>query len=336
MVDINDFKEEKSCIYKDEEYLVRDNGAVLRKSRPGQRHRKLDDEWTFGKPNESGYLVIGKERVHRIVAMAFHGEPPTQVHIVDHIDTNKHNNRPSNLRWITKLENVVLNETTRKRIESRTGVSVFEFLKNPLLYRDCFDTPDYSWMRSVTEEEAKACLENVTRWAKSKATYITPTSSRIGEWIYQPHADSERMYSHTYAWQDDEGDTNITDSLTPLAKQKNWRTPAQFSCCPDNIGEDPILAYWERLSEGAVFSTNQHGNSILVKFAMVGSDAIIAMTETQSSIKPFALAKITYENGYYVHANLGSFYTDIGAEKYYTLAQGMEWTGEACPLDDNC
>ena len=40
MVDINDYREEKSCVYKDEEYLVRDNGAVLRKSRPNQKTRK--------------------------------------------------------------------------------------------------------------------------------------------------------------------------------------------------------------------------------------------------------------------------------------------------------
>ena len=56
MVDINDYREEKSCVYKDEEYLVRDNGAVLRKSRPNQRTRKHDNEWTFGTKNyENGY-----------------------------------------------------------------------------------------------------------------------------------------------------------------------------------------------------------------------------------------------------------------------------------------
>ena len=89
MVNIDDYKEEKSCVYKDEEYLVRDNGSVLRKSRPNQRERKLDNEWTFGKPNiKTGYLEIASVRVHRIVALAFHGEPPTKEHIVDHIDTN--------------------------------------------------------------------------------------------------------------------------------------------------------------------------------------------------------------------------------------------------------
>jgi len=32
---------------------------------------------------------------------AFHGAPPTNDHFVDHIDTNKQNNRPANLRWVT-------------------------------------------------------------------------------------------------------------------------------------------------------------------------------------------------------------------------------------------
>ena len=336
MISINDFKEEKSCIYKDEEYLVRDNGAVLRKPGTHLRKRKLDNQWTFGKINEeNGYLFIGRHRVHIIVATAFHGEPPTKEHVVDHIDTNKQNNRPSNLRWVTRLENTVLNEATRKKIEFLTGVSVFEFLKNPALYRDCFDEPNIAWMRQVTEEEAKACLENVTKWAKSKPVFSPKTTSGIGEWIYRSHADAPFVDDDINAWQEDDNDANITDSLTPMAKQKDWRTPTQFVCCPDSIGENPIQAYWKRLSEGIVLSTNQYGNSKIVKLAMVDNNAIIAITTVPSSIKPFALVKITYDNSYYIHENLGSFFQDIGAEKYFTLAQGLEWNGGDC-FDDYC
>ncbi|WP_294143305.1 HNH endonuclease signature motif containing protein [uncultured Sanguibacteroides sp.] len=31
------------------------------------------------------------------------------IYVVDHIDTNRQNNRIENLRWLTKLENVLLN-----------------------------------------------------------------------------------------------------------------------------------------------------------------------------------------------------------------------------------
>ncbi len=55
----NDFKREKVCIYKNETYSVRDNGAVLRHPRENGRVRPTDNQWTFGKPRHSaiGLLV---------------------------------------------------------------------------------------------------------------------------------------------------------------------------------------------------------------------------------------------------------------------------------------
>ena len=336
MVNVNDFKEERSCIYKSEEYLARDNGAVLRKARPNQRVRKLDNKWTFGKLNiKTGYLEIASVRVHRIVALAFHGEPPTKEHIVDHIDTNRQNNRPTNLRWITRLENVVLNEVTRKRIEYRTGVSIYEFLENPAKYRDAFDDPDFSWMRRVTKEEAQICLENVAKWAKEKPKAPKKTTSGIGEWIYHPRTNT-RVEDDLALFYEHEEKDNVCASLTPMAKQRDWTTPTEFVCCPTMMCDDPISAYLENMAEGKVLSVDRYGESKIVKFVKVDQNAILAITSIPSGIKSFALVKITYENGYYVHTNMGSFVTDIGAEKYYTLAQGLEWTGEECPLDDNC
>lgn len=92
MIDVNDFKQEIECIYKDEKYSVRDNGAVFRHPRDGKRPRKYDNFWTFGKSNDThGYMEIASVRVHIIVATAFHGPKPTKEHVVDHIDTNRRN-----------------------------------------------------------------------------------------------------------------------------------------------------------------------------------------------------------------------------------------------------
>ena len=43
--------------------------------------------------------------VHVLVASAFHGPRPSG-HEVDHIDRDKWNNKASNLRWVTHLENM--------------------------------------------------------------------------------------------------------------------------------------------------------------------------------------------------------------------------------------
>jgi len=67
-----------------------------------------------GSPDRYGYLVVHlcfegrkKERlvkVHRLVGLAFHGKPqPSQ--ITRHLDGNRQNNLPSNLRWGTHKEN---------------------------------------------------------------------------------------------------------------------------------------------------------------------------------------------------------------------------------------
>src|SRR5688500_9170417 len=76
-VDVNDFSQERQSTNEGERYCVRDNGAVFRYQPEGKRARANDNQWTFGKENSSNpYLHISNIRVHRIVAIAFHGEPP--------------------------------------------------------------------------------------------------------------------------------------------------------------------------------------------------------------------------------------------------------------------
>jgi len=64
-----------------------------------------------GRIHKSGYIDVepsvngktSRPKVHRIVAIAFHGKPSDRV--VRHLDGNMHNNDADNLRWGTVAEN---------------------------------------------------------------------------------------------------------------------------------------------------------------------------------------------------------------------------------------
>ena len=338
MINIDEFNIEKECQYHGENYSVRDNGAVKRHTILGKPKRKLDDIWTFGKPNaKTGYMEIAGERVHRIVAFAFLGEPPNNEYVVDHIDTNRQNNRPENLRWLTRLENVLNNPITKARIETICG-SVEAFLQNPSILRgheNC--DPNFSWMRTVSVEEAKHTLENLTKWAINKPK---PQGNGIGEWVFQEK--HYTYYDKNFITTDsfDEKFIEINEeypSLTTNVIQINWKTPTIFPLCPNTITDNPLEKYFENLKVNEVFSKNEYNYSRVFDFALSAEkDKLFIICEyAEYAVKPWTLTEVYHKEGIYYHKSKGSFFDEEGARKYFTIAIGREWTGGDV-FDDFC
>lgn len=319
-INLNDFIEETECVYKNEHYSVRDNGSVLRHAREGKRMRKDDNQWTFGISDPQKYLRIGTEVIHRIIATAFHGEPPSSQHVVDHIDTNHQNNRPENLRWLTKLENILNNPSTVKKIKYRCG-SVEAFIEDPSVLRNQTNKdPNIWWMRPVTPKEAQIFKERMSDWPKKENDGTKSKGVLLGEWIFR---DNNIHYSS-------QGLSEITTSETPNAVQKNWRTPSEFPICPKECNINPIDSYARNLKIGGVFSCNKYSKSIISDYetSVDGKTLwVMCKSDQDKSIKPWSLAQVTHEGNLYVHTNLGSFFDKIGVGKQLTLEQGLEWTG---------
>ena len=256
------------------------------------------------------------EVIHRIVAFAFLGEPPTKQHVVDHIDTNRKNNRPENLRWLTKLENILNNPITVKRIIFRCG-SIEAFLKDPSILKNYEnEDPNFSWMRTVSSEEAKISWERLSNWANKDDTETSANGGSLGEWLYQ----SPNYYEIP----------EFTPSITPNAVQKNWKTSCEFPNCPSDNFNNPITNYAQNLKLGEAFSRNQYSNSVIEDFAISKDENtlwVMCKNSNSEAIKPWTLAEVTYKNDLFIHSNLGSFFRKDGVEKEFTLAQGLEWTG---------
>lgn len=184
---IDSYKEVKECVYKDEHYSVRDNGAVMRHLREGKKVRRDDGVWTFGiKNSQNGYMMLGQHRVHIIVATAFLGARDSKVYVVDHIDTNRCNNRVENLRWFTRLENALNNEITRNKIIYICG-SIEAFIENPSILRErLIGEPSLEWMHTVTKEEAAFAYENLKRYWEEQAKNPKPlVGGKINDSVYR-------------------------------------------------------------------------------------------------------------------------------------------------------
>ena len=341
----DDFEITKDCIYKEEHYSVRDNGAVYRHAREGKIKRKDDNKWTFGqKSNTNGYMLIGSHRVHIIVATAFHGANDSSKLVVDHIDTNRCNNRPENLRWLTRLENALNNPATRKRIEFLCG-DIQKFLDDPSCLRDITGSnQDIMWMRTVSKEEARASFERIMSWGAKPNRETASAGGKLGEWVFtKSNSKATKDYSkQNLSNTDFQNIPQITvdsdfwgketfilsDSPTPNAKQGNWHTLTEFLCCPRQISDTPVEDYFCNLEENAVYTRNQYGETKIVDFALSEDKKHLwVLSFQEGAIKPWAVSEIILHENTFIHLNRYTYFQEDGGRKYYILSQGKEWTG---------
>ena len=356
MPNIDEYSEVKECIYKGEHYSVRDNGAVMRHQRDCMRKRKLDDVWTFGTKKASGYLDFCGEKVHRIVATAFHGQAPSEQHVVDHKDTNCQNNRPDNLRWLTKLENILANEITRKKVEMICG-SVEAFLDNPqLLFGYETEDKNFSWMKNVTKEEAQNCLANWSHCAKTAKPNpnYKKAERHVGDWIFNKSSSIDdnpfmntipdgqggyiTMETDNFVPEEEyvEKDEEIEwfDSLTPSAKQ-SWPTATEFPCCPLEVTEDGLQIYKENLTINALFSKGVYDEFysyyVLEREINPNKKSLVVLTKNKGEeheYGTYSLALVTIENGFYIHMSFRRFSIKQDAYHFYKVLLGEDELSE--------
>lgn len=323
---LDTFDQEIAVEYDGERYLVRDNGAVLRKKQPRSRERPNDNTWSFGnKSASSGYMIWSGVRVHRIVCTAFNGVPRDHNLVVDHIDTNRQNNRPENLRWITRLENIIKNPITLKRIILAYG-SLDAFFENPSAFKQSDRTQNIEWMRTVSKEEAAQTLRRLLDWSKSGSLF---GGRELGEWIYS----QDKSNTLNIPKQQEE---QFFESYTPTALQVEWRTKTTFPLCPTTLDQDALEQYQEKMRFGEVFSENQYARSIIVQagFGREDRNSLVAITRFDglNPVKSWGVVNISMDENFIYHKNVGTYFELKGALKEYCLQTGDDY--EIISIDD--
>lgn len=318
LVDVDRFERQANCTYRGEEYSVRDNGAVFRHPN-GKRKRANDSQWTFGKENSANpYLHISGVKIHRIVATAFHGEPPDSKYVVDHIDSNCRNNRPENLRWLTRLENALKNPATRKKIEYLCG-SIEAFLENPSMLNELRGEPNVKWMRAVTPEEAKNCLARMSVWASSESEPRSPARAVNRK----RNSFGERAFKPLQKWEVGlAGEPGLELAETPWCAQYMWRAPAYFPCCPPDLGADRLGDYFRNLKVGAVLAYSEHEEfcpRLTVVRSVIQRDksSIVVMSERPDRRKEIVGIELGAKSKHFIHFILGLYSDTQEADKAF-------------------
>lgn len=322
MKNIDDFTQEKTCVYKGETYSVRDNGAVMRHSREVGRKRKYDDCWTFGKLDDKGFLRIDGEKINRIIATAFQGIPPNEQYVVFHKNYNSQDNRAKNLCWVTKFEFKILQPNIQSQLRMFTGKKI-EAILSDIAILQTIDAPNLNWMKSVTQIEADKCLQKYI-----DLKFSTPQEREELDW--NSPVSREKVKTLNF---------DFHESLTPKAVVRGNMIPSYFPCCPQEEAENPLLAYYEKLQPGNVYYMNSHYKTLILEAAFYEEKQQIIVKcesgDSENAIKPWSVGIITYENGLYVHSLYKTCFQKDSADKYFTILQGKEWIGGNV-FDDFC
>lgn len=307
-VDVDDYSQELDCKYRGEHYSVRDNGAVFRHPRDARRARDNDSRWTFGTENASNpYLHISSIPVHRIVATAFLGDPPDANYVVDHIDTNCRNNRPENLRWLSRLENALKNPVTRKKIEYLCG-SIEAFLRNPSILNELQGHPNFKWMRTVTPEEAHNCMARMSLWSRSTSSRTNPTDTSKGNSSF-----GKRAYKPLQKWEVGLGrEPGLELASTPWCGQYMCGADACFPSCPHDFGADPIDDYFRNLTVGAVLAYTIDDGTLLELRVLEAAihragSSILVLCERADSKWSIVGIELHERSTHFIHFPLGTY-----------------------------
>lgn len=314
---IDDFNEEKTCIYKNETYSVRDNGAVLRHSGNSERKRKIDNSWTFGTLDNKGFMRIGGEKINRIVTTAFYGTPISEQYVVFHKNYNSQDNRAKNLSWVTRFEFKILQPSIQTQLHLLLNMKIEAILSDISILKT-IDVPNLDWMKSITQKEADICLQKYIDLKLS-----TPEEIERLEWHSQNNKVKLKNINPDYQ-----------ESLTPNAVVIGNMIPSYFPCCPQKNTDNPLKTYFDKLQIGNVYYMNSK-YKVLVQKTTFCDDKIIIKCESgdgEKAIKPWSVSTIFYEDGLFVHKLYKTCFKEISADKYFTVLQGKEWTGGLCQV----
>lgn len=122
----------------------------------------------------------------------------------------------------------------------------------------------------------------------------------------------------------------ITNSLTSNAKQVDWKIPTEFPLCKCvSTMED----YYSNINIGDIFSKNNRGEGLVVKkkWIKIGYIFYVMVFNDAFEFNKWLPTSVKFENGFFLHGNLGAYHTIELADKIIRLRllhEDIDFTAE--------
>ena len=115
-------------------------------------------------------------------------------------------------------------------------------------------------------------------------------------------------------------------SLSPTIV--NMRTSTKFYCCPQQVSDSPLHAYYNNVEIGMLFASNTFAKPFVFDKAMSldNKTFVVIGKDIYGAVKPWVVYCVTWNGKDYYHKVQGHFDYQ-SALKDFTLAQGQEWRG---------
>lgn len=186
--------------------------------------------------NSSGYKQVSlklknKRRwkkclVHRLVALAFVFEKTEQYNEVDHLDTNKQNNKWNNLRWTDRKGNMN-NENTVFKMWNQNGKEcfVYDFKLNFIGKFGSLEEAQTSIKRTIHGINTRVKEYYILDSADLKKVLKINKKQKIQSIVITDIETNEKyyFYSNRQARKFFDGKVNITQAI-----QKNWTIKGKY------------------------------------------------------------------------------------------------------------
>ncbi|GEM_PF-5577820 len=124
-------------------------------------------------------------------------------------------------------------------------------------------------------------------------------------------------------------DAKFEPALTRKCLQYMFSATYYFPSCPEEIAMNlnHIEAYFQNLKISAVFAYNDDSPKLIIeKVEMINNITIVVLCEREGRIcerkgfKPWSICEITFDNNFFIHANLGSYFElDCANKTFYGL-----------------